>query len=99
MALKSVLLPAPFEPTMVANSPSASRSERLDRARFSLTVPALNVLEIWETSSIGLVPLSGQGAQLAGVGLDLRQMDVVLHVRRGDGDGHDDGGHELEILG
>lgn len=26
-------------------------------------------------------------------------MDIVLHIRRGDGDGDDDGGDELEVLG
>jgi len=45
MALKSVDLPAPFEPTMVTKSPSSKCREREESAFFSFTVPGLKVLE------------------------------------------------------
>ena len=46
IALNMVDLPAPFEPTIVAKSPSFKSKFRCVRAAFSLTVPGLKVFEI-----------------------------------------------------
>ena len=54
MAPNSVDFPAPFAPIIVMKSPSGTLSDSSCRARFSLTVPGLKVLEIFFSSSICL---------------------------------------------
>ena len=52
MAFSIVDLPAPLPPITVTKSPSFRVRERLFKAVFALTVPLLNVFEIFFNSSI-----------------------------------------------
>ena len=56
MALNRVDLPAPLEPMMVTKSPGSRWRDRSVRAFFSLTVPGLKVLEMWEMVSMAHRP-------------------------------------------
>ena len=57
IALKRVLLPAPFAPIMEMNSPSYTLRFMFTKAFFSKREPGLNVLEIPFSSSIGALLL------------------------------------------
>ena len=91
MALNSVDLPAPLEPTMVAKSPASRCRFTFWSATFSLTVPGLKVLPTFFSSSMALAPFHGAGAAAF-------EIVICLDGGRGDGQRHNAGGDEFEAL-
>src|SRR5699024_9342449 len=91
MALNSVDLPAPLEPTMVAKSPASRWRSTACRATFSLTVPGLKVLLTWFRSSTGRTFFLCAGTAAA-------ESRPGLQGGGRDGQRHDDGGDQLEAL-
>ena len=57
-------LPAPLPPITVTKSPGARCRSTLTKARFSLMVPALKVLQTFCTFSMGYRPPSGRAARV-----------------------------------
>ena len=91
MALNRVDLPAPLEPTMVAKSPASIFRLTPFSATFSLTVPGLKVLCRSCNFSISI----SDRLLLLGRALPLFEGQPVLDGGHRDGDGHDEGGHQL----
>ena len=87
--LSRVDLPAPLPPMTVTKSPSARVRSTPVRARFSVTVPRLNVFFTWDSLSICLTALRVARTQL----------ELLPHHRHAQRQGHDDRGQELHIVG
>src|SRR5699024_10063444 len=94
MALNSVDLPAPLEPTMVTKSPCSNARSMPVSAFFSLTVPGLKVFcTPWSSSIMAGASLPVHGGVAAAL-----EGDAFLDGGRRDGQHHDDGRDQLERL-